>query len=86
MTSFQLSFCEFYGIFQSKYFFKTLYNMFSILFRSGVASFMSFKGFVMQQDDDIDENEAVRRYQEYKVEYKRTQINDFFVLHKAEEW
>lgn len=40
----------------------------------------------MQQDDDIDENEAVRRYQEYKVEYKRTQINDFFVLHKAEEW
>ena len=47
---------------------------------------MSFKGFVMQQDDDIDENEAVRRYQEYKVEYKRTQINDFFVLHKAEEW
>lgn len=60
--------------------------MFPILFRSSVASFMSFKGFVMQQDDDIDENEAVRRYQEYKVEYKRTQINDFFVLHKAEEW
>ena len=40
----------------------------------------------MQQDDDIDEIESVRRYQEYKVEYKRTQINDFFVLHKNEEW
>lgn len=53
---------------------------------SGVASFMSFKEFVMQQDDDIDEIESVRRYQEYKVEYKRTQINDFFVLHKNEEW
>lgn len=47
---------------------------------------MSFKGFIIQQEDDIDETEAVRRYQEYKVEFKRTQINDFFVLHKGEEW
>lgn len=47
---------------------------------------MSFKDFIIQQEDDINENEAVRRYQEYKVEFKRTQINDFFVLHKAEEW
>ena len=81
-----MSFRKFCEIFQNSYFPKTLFNMFPILFRSSVASFMSFKGFVMQQDDDIDENEAVRRYQEYKVEYKRTQINDFFVLHKAEEW
>ena len=86
ITSSQMSFRKFCEIFQNSYFPKTLFNMFPILFRSGVASFMSFKGFVMQQDDDIDENEAVRRYQEYKVEYKRTQINDFFVLHKAEEW
>jgi len=47
---------------------------------------MSFKDFIIQQEDDIDETEAVRRYQEYKVEFKRTQINDFFVLHKSEEW
>lgn len=48
--------------------------------------FMTFKDFIIQQEDNIDENEAVRRYQEYKVEFKRTQINDFFVLHKGEEW
>ena len=47
---------------------------------------MNFKGFIMQQEDDIDEGEGVRRYQEYKVEFKKTQINDFFVLHKDEEW
>lgn len=47
---------------------------------------MSFKDFIMQQEDSIDEIESVRRYQEYKVEFKRTQINDFFVLHKSEEW
>jgi len=47
---------------------------------------MSFKDFITQQEDSIDEIEAVRRYQGYKVEFKRTQINDFFVLHKNEEW
>jgi len=51
-----------------------------------VPSLMSFKDFIIQQEDSIDEIEAVRRYQEYKVEFKRTQINDFFVLHKSEEW
>jgi len=53
---------------------------------SSIPSFMSFKEFILQQEDDINETEAVRRYQEYKVEFKRTQINDFFVLHKSEEW
>jgi len=53
---------------------------------SGTPMLMSFKDFIMQQEDDIDEVESVRRYQEYKVEFKRTQINDFFVLHKNEEW
>jgi len=52
---------------------------------SSIPSFMSFKEFILQQEDDINETEAVRRYQEYKVEFKRTQINDFFVLHKSEE-
>ena len=47
---------------------------------------MSFKDFVIQQEDDVSEQEAVRRYHEYKVEFKRTQINDYFVLHKNEEW
>jgi len=54
--------------------------------QSNVPTIMNFKGFIMQQEDDIDEGEGVRRYQEYKVEFKKTQINDFFVLHKDEEW
>lgn len=53
---------------------------------TGIPMLMSFKDFIIQQEDDIDEVESVRRYQEYKVEFKRTQINDFFVLHKNEEW
>jgi len=53
---------------------------------SNVPTLMSFKDFIIQQEDTIDEVESVRRYQEYKVEFKRTQINDFFVLHKDEEW
>jgi len=51
-----------------------------------VPMLMSFKDFILQQEDSIDEVESVRRYHEYKVEFKRTQINDFFVLHKDEEW
>lgn len=53
---------------------------------SGTPVLMSFKDFMIKQEDDIDEDEAVRRYREYKVEFKRTQINDFFVLHKNKEW
>merc|ERR1712142_975149 len=47
---------------------------------------MSFKEFVMKQENDIDEVESVRRFKGYEVEFKKTQINDFYVLHKDEEW
>ena len=47
---------------------------------------MTFKSFLMAHEDSIDEEEAVRRYHEYKTEFKRTQLSDFFVLHKDEEW
>ena len=47
---------------------------------------MTFKNFLAAQEDSIDEIEAVRRFQEYKTEFKRTQLSDFFVLHKDEEW
>jgi len=40
----------------------------------------------MAQEDSIEEDEAVRRYHEYKTEFKRTNLSDFFVLHKDEEW
>jgi len=53
---------------------------------TGSPHLMSFKDFVSQQEDDINEEQAVQRYQEYKVEFKRTQINDFFVIKKKDEW
>jgi hypothetical protein len=47
---------------------------------------MSFKAFLQTQDDNISDDEAIRKYNEYKLEFKRQQLNDFFVSHKDEEW
>ena len=47
---------------------------------------LSFKNFLQQQDDNISDEEAIKRYNEYKVEFKRTQINNFFLEHKEEDW
>jgi len=48
--------------------------------------FYSFKQFLQQQDDSISDEEAIKRYNEYKLEFKRTQINNFFLEHKEEDW
>ena len=47
---------------------------------------LSFKQFLAQQDDSIDESQAIQLYQEYKIDFKRKQINDFFDEHKEEDW
>ncbi|KAF4523476.1 hypothetical protein B566_EDAN004545 [Ephemera danica] len=47
---------------------------------------MSFKSFLQTQDDNISDEEAINKYNEYKLEFKRQQLNDFFVNHKDEEW
>ncbi|XP_045596683.1 serrate RNA effector molecule homolog isoform X3 [Procambarus clarkii] len=47
---------------------------------------MTFKSFMEQCDDSITEEEALRKYSEYKLEFKRQQLNEFFVNHKEEEW
>lgn len=47
---------------------------------------MSFKQFLAQQDDNIDDTEAVQKYAEYKKEVKRRQLQLFFDKHKEEEW
>ena len=49
-------------------------------------SMMTFKQFLNAQDDNIDDMEAVKKYQEYKVEFRKTQMSDFFQQHKDEEW
>ena len=48
--------------------------------------YMTFKQFMRGLDDSIDHNEAAKRYNEYKLDFKRKQIIDFFTAHKDEEW
>ena len=47
---------------------------------------LSFKQFLSQQDDSIDESKAINLYQEYKTEFKRKQIIQFFDEHKEDDW
>ena len=47
---------------------------------------LSFKQFLAQQNDSIDEVEAVERYAEYKSEFRKKQVEEFFNEHKDEEW
>lgn len=46
----------------------------------------SFKQFLQTQDDNISDEEAISKYNEYKLDFKRLQLNEFFVAHKDEEW
>ncbi|XP_072255351.1 serrate RNA effector molecule homolog isoform X2 [Pyxicephalus adspersus] len=46
----------------------------------------TFKEFLLSLEDTVDETEAVRRYNEYKLEFRRQQMQDFFLAHKDEEW
>uniref|UniRef100_A0A8V5GXL3 Uncharacterized protein n=1 Tax=Melopsittacus undulatus TaxID=13146 RepID=A0A8V5GXL3_MELUD len=46
----------------------------------------SFKEFLLAMDDAVDETEAVKRYNDYKVEFRRQQLQEFFLAHKEEEW
>lgn len=37
-------------------------------------------------DDNVDETESVRRYNQYKLDFRRRQLQDFFLRHKDQEW
>ena len=49
-------------------------------------SMLTFKAFLQTQDDSITDGEALEKYGEYKLEFQRQQLNEFFVSHKSEEW
>uniref|UniRef100_A0A8C5QQ00 Serrate, RNA effector molecule n=1 Tax=Leptobrachium leishanense TaxID=445787 RepID=A0A8C5QQ00_9ANUR len=46
----------------------------------------TFKEFLLSLEDTVDETEAVRRYNDYKMEFRRQQMQEFFLAHKDEEW
>lgn len=37
-------------------------------------------------DDNVDETESVKRYNQYKLDFRRQQLQDFFLQHKDQEW
>jgi SERRATE/Ars2, N-terminal domain len=47
---------------------------------------MSFKAFLAAHDDSISDEEAIKKYADYKLEFRRQQLNEFFTSHKDEEW
>ena len=47
---------------------------------------MSFKEFILAQSNDINEQEALVRYSDYKTDFTRRQIDKFFKEHQDEEW
>merc|ERR1740123_2654798 len=49
-------------------------------------SMLTFKAFLQTQDDSITDGEALEKYGEYKLEFQRQQLNEFFVSNKDYEW
>lgn len=47
---------------------------------------ISFKEFVANQPDSVEEDQACKSYNEYKLNFKRKQLARFFEQHKDEEW
>jgi hypothetical protein len=46
----------------------------------------TFKQFLSQQDDNITDEDAIKKYNEYKLDFRKQQIQEFFNEHKEEEW
>lgn len=47
---------------------------------------MTFKAFLQSLPDNISDQDAIKKFNEYKMDFKKQQINDFFLQHKEEEW
>ncbi|XP_055347029.1 serrate RNA effector molecule homolog B-like [Paramacrobiotus metropolitanus] len=47
---------------------------------------MSFRQFMGTLDENVEQDEVNQKYREYKIDFKRQQIHEFFLAHKDEEW
>ncbi|KAM8897544.1 serrate RNA effector molecule homolog [Spinachia spinachia] len=52
----------------------------------GPPTMRSFKEFLLNMEDSVDETESVKRYNQYKLDFRRQQLQDFFLQHKDQEW
>lgn len=54
--------------------------------RSSKHTMLTFKQFLTQQEDDIEEANAITSYNKYKAEFKKKVVEEFFEEHKEEDW
>lgn len=47
---------------------------------------LTFKKFLATQDESITDEEAIAKYNDYKLDFKRQECEKFFQAHKDEEW
>lgn len=47
---------------------------------------LTFKKFLATQDDSLTDEEAIEKYKEYKLEFKRQEYEKYFQQHRDEEW
>ena len=47
---------------------------------------LTFKKFLSTQDETITDEEAIARYREYKIDFRKQECERYFQAHKDEEW
>uniref|UniRef100_A0A915CNK4 Serrate RNA effector molecule homolog n=1 Tax=Ditylenchus dipsaci TaxID=166011 RepID=A0A915CNK4_9BILA len=47
---------------------------------------LTFKKFLCTQDESLSDEEAITKYKEYKLEFKKQECEKYFQAHKDEEW
>lgn len=47
---------------------------------------LTFKKFLATQDEVLSDEEAINKYNDYKLEFKKQSCEKYFQSHKDEEW
>lgn len=61
-----------------------LWNLISVCVCVSVS--VCVQEFLLNMEDSVDETESVKRYNQYKLDFRRQQLQDFFLQHKDQEW
>lgn len=46
----------------------------------------TFKQFLLKLEDNVGDQEAIKKYNEYKSKFRRERVEEFFKAHQNEEW
>jgi len=47
---------------------------------------LTFRKFLATQDESLTDEEAISKYKDYKLDWKRQECEKYFQAHKEEEW